>query len=79
VAVSCEHNDEPSGCIKCGEFLEYMSDCFWNRNVLHGVNYTHCAVPRYEGRVVKVKLSLCLTKRNAMKTYILLNPTSQIF
>jgi hypothetical protein len=25
VAGSCEHGDEPSGSIKCGEFLDYLS------------------------------------------------------
>jgi hypothetical protein len=25
VARSCEHGDEPSGSIKCGEFLDYLS------------------------------------------------------
>jgi hypothetical protein len=25
VAGSCVHGDEPSGSIKCGEFLEYLS------------------------------------------------------
>jgi hypothetical protein len=24
---SCEHINEPSGSIKCGEFLGYLSDC----------------------------------------------------
>jgi hypothetical protein len=24
VAASCEHGDDPSGYIKCGEFLEYL-------------------------------------------------------
>jgi hypothetical protein len=23
---SCEHGDEPSGCIKCWEILEWLSD-----------------------------------------------------
>jgi hypothetical protein len=25
VAGSCEHGNEPSGSIKCGEFLDYLS------------------------------------------------------
>jgi hypothetical protein len=25
VAGSCEHGDKPSGFIKCGEFLDYLS------------------------------------------------------
>jgi hypothetical protein len=25
VASSCEHGDEPSGSIKCGEFLDWLS------------------------------------------------------
>jgi hypothetical protein len=25
VAGSCEHDNEPSGSIKCGEFLDYLS------------------------------------------------------
>jgi hypothetical protein len=25
VAGCCEHGDEPSGSIKCGEFLDYLS------------------------------------------------------
>jgi hypothetical protein len=25
VAGCCEHDDEPSGSIKCGEFLDYLS------------------------------------------------------
>jgi hypothetical protein len=25
MAGSCEHGDEPSGSIKCGEFLYYLS------------------------------------------------------
>jgi hypothetical protein len=25
VASSCEHGDEPSGSIKCGEFLDQLS------------------------------------------------------
>jgi hypothetical protein len=28
VAVSCEHGNEPSGSIKCGEFLDWLSDCW---------------------------------------------------
>jgi hypothetical protein len=26
VAGSCEHGNEPSGSIKCGEFLDWLSD-----------------------------------------------------
>jgi hypothetical protein len=26
VAGSCEHGDEPSGFIKCGEFLDWLSE-----------------------------------------------------
>jgi hypothetical protein len=25
VAGSCEHGNEPSGSVKCGEFLDYLS------------------------------------------------------
>jgi len=27
MAVCCEHGNEPSGYVKGGEFLDYMSDC----------------------------------------------------
>ena len=25
--VSCQHRDEPSGSIKCGEFLDQLKNC----------------------------------------------------
>jgi len=28
MAGSCERCNEPSGCIKCGEFLEVLSDYY---------------------------------------------------
>ena len=36
MACSCEYGDEPSGSIKCGEFLEKLSRGF---NSLCGVRY----------------------------------------
>jgi hypothetical protein len=27
VAGPCEHDNGPSGSIKCGKFLDYLSDC----------------------------------------------------
>jgi hypothetical protein len=34
----CEHGNEPSGSIKCGEFLEWMTDST-RRTLLHEVSY----------------------------------------
>jgi hypothetical protein len=39
VAGSCECGDEPSGCIKCGEFLSTLGRVsFSERTLLHGVS-----------------------------------------
>jgi hypothetical protein len=32
VARSCEHGNEPSSSIKCGIFLEWLSDCWLIKN-----------------------------------------------
>jgi hypothetical protein len=39
VAGSCEHGDEPSGFIKDGEFLDWLSDyiSFPRKTLLHGI------------------------------------------
>jgi hypothetical protein len=37
VAGSCEHDDEPSGCIKGGGFLDQLTDCQL-RSVPCGIN-----------------------------------------
>ena len=39
MAGSCEYGDEPSGSIKCGEFLEWLWTffSFSGRTLLHGV------------------------------------------
>ena len=31
MAGSCEHGDEPSGFIKCGEFVDWMKNCLLPR------------------------------------------------
>jgi len=39
VAVTCECCNEPSGSIKCWEFLDYLKPVsFSRRTVLHGVS-----------------------------------------
>jgi hypothetical protein len=39
VTDSCKHNNEPSGSIKRGEFLDKLSDYYFSRrNLLHVVS-----------------------------------------
>lgn len=39
MAGSCEHGSEPSGAVKCREFLDYLGPVSLpRRNLLHGVS-----------------------------------------
>jgi hypothetical protein len=44
VAGTCEYGKEPSGSIKCGEFLGYLRQLasFSRRTLLHGVSTVRC-------------------------------------
>jgi hypothetical protein len=45
VAGFCEYGNEPSGFIKCVNFLNIVRPVrFSGRNLLHGVSYTQCEV-----------------------------------